>query len=254
MNKKEIIINNLNKLKNIYEKDPSKKWNLKALKNAIYEISKYDKEIISGIQLKNEINGIGEKISLRIDEIISNGFLKEISDYENKKDNNEYNNEYNNPFIDITGVGTVRAKQWLEIGIKNIDELKEAINNKKIKSTHHIDIGLKYYNDFIGSEKVSQVTCFSPVRFNRYQKGQTMRIHCDHIRSLFEGEVKGIPVLSIIINFNDDYKGGDLIFWDDYKVDLGEGDVVVFPSLFLFPHRIEEVTENIRYSGVAWGC
>jgi organic radical activating enzyme len=26
------------------------------------------------------------------------------------------------------------------------------------------------------------------------------------------------------------------------------------PPLFLFPHRIEEVTENIRYSGVAWGC
>ena len=117
-----------------------------------------------------------------------------------------------------------------------------------------ISLSVKYYNDFIGSEKVSQVTCFSPVRFNRYQKGQTMRIHCDHIKTLFEGEVKGIPVLSIIINFNDDYKGGDLIFWDDYKVDLGEGDVAVFPSLFLFPHRIEEVTENIRYSGVAWGC
>jgi len=120
-----------------------------------------------------------------------------------------------------------------------------------------MSLSIKSYNDFIGSEQgeqVSQVTCFSPVKFNRYQKGQTMRIHCDHIRSLFEGEVKGIPVLSIIINFNDDYKGGDLIFWDDYKVDLGEGDVVVFPSLFLFPHRIEEVTENIRYSGVAWGC
>ena len=117
-----------------------------------------------------------------------------------------------------------------------------------------ISLSVKYYNDFIGSEKVSQVTCFSPIKFNRYQKGQTMRIHCDHIRSLFEGEVKGIPVLSIIINFNDDYQGGDLIFWDNHKVDLGEGDVVVFPSLFLFPHRIEEVTENIRYSGVAWGC
>jgi predicted 2-oxoglutarate/Fe(II)-dependent dioxygenase YbiX len=119
-----------------------------------------------------------------------------------------------------------------------------------------ISLSVKCYNEFIGGEKLneSKVTCFSPVRFNRYQKGQTMRIHCDHIKTLFEGEVKGIPVLSIIINFNDDYKGGDLIFWDDYKVDLGEGDVVVFPSLFLFPHRIEEVTENIRYSGVAWGC
>ena len=119
-----------------------------------------------------------------------------------------------------------------------------------------ISLSVKYYNEFIGSEKLneSQVTCFSPIRFNRYQKGQTMRIHCDHIKTLFEGEVKGIPVLSIIINFNNDYEGGDLIFWDDYKVDLGEGDVVVFPSLFLFPHRIEEVTENIRYSGIAWGC
>jgi DNA polymerase/3'-5' exonuclease PolX len=137
MNKKEIIINNLNKLKNIYENDQSKKWNLKAIKNAIYEISKYDKEIVSGTQLKNEINGIGEKIALRIDEIILNGFLKENNLLINK-----------NPFIDISGVGDVRAKKWLEIGINTIDELKEAINNKKIKSTHHIDIGLKYYNDF----------------------------------------------------------------------------------------------------------
>ena len=147
MNKKEIIISNLNKLKNIYEKDPSKKWNLKALKNAIYEISKYNKEIVSGTQLKNEINGIGEKISLRIDEIILNGFLKEINEYENNK-NLLIKIDNKNPFIDITGVGTVRAEKWLEIGIKTIDELKEAINNKKIKSTHHIDIGLKYYNDF----------------------------------------------------------------------------------------------------------
>ena len=152
MNKKDNIIFNLNKLKNIYEKDSSKKWNLKALKNAINEISKYEKEIISGTQLKNEINGIGDKISQRIDEIISTGFLKEINEYEN---NNtvDYKTNYsiniiNNPFIDITGVGEVRAKKWLEEGIKNIDELKEAINNKKIKSTHHIDIGIKYYEDF----------------------------------------------------------------------------------------------------------
>jgi len=149
MNKKELIINNLNKLKNIYEKDPSKKWNLKALKNAIYEISKYEKEIISGTQLKNEINGIGDKIAIRIDEIISTGFLKEIN--ENNLLTNILTNIYyenKNPFIDITGVGDVRAKKWLNEGIKTIDELKEAINNKKIKSTHHIDIGLKYYNDF----------------------------------------------------------------------------------------------------------
>jgi DNA polymerase/3'-5' exonuclease PolX len=151
---KNNIINNLNKLKNIYEKNPEKKWNLKALKNAINEISKYDKDIISGTQLKNEINGIGDKISKRIDEIILNGFLKEVIDYENENNNNNNNNnitytvQNENPFIDITGIGDVRAKKILEKGIKTIDEFKKAIENKEITSTHHIDIGLKYYNDF----------------------------------------------------------------------------------------------------------
>lgn len=112
---------------------------------------------------------------------------------------------------------------------------------------------VKSYNNFLGEGNVSQVKYFSPIRFNRYKKDQIMRKHIDHITSLFGGKSKGIPVLSIIINFNDDYENGDLIFWDDYKIDLGVGDVVIFPSLFLFPHRVEEVTKNVRYSGVCWG-
>lgn len=135
-----------------------------------------------------------------------------------------------------------------ELNVSDITpELEEILNN-------FVSLSVKSYNDFVGEERASQVSCFSPVRFNRYQKDQIMRKHSDHIKSLFEGDVRGIPVLSIIINFNDDYEGGDLIFWDDHKVDLREGDVVVFPSLFLFPHRVEEVTKNTRYSGVAWGC
>ena len=108
---------------------------------------------------------------------------------------------------------------------------------------------------YLRCEKTQQImNKFSAIRFNRYGGGQIMRQHHDHIHSLFDGNEKGIPVLSFILNLNDDYEGGDLVFWDDHKVDLGEGDVVVFPSLFLFPHRVEEVTKNIRYSGVAWGC
>ncbi len=122
------------------------------------------------------------------------------------------------------------------------DDLENILNSFIFKS-------VKSYNHFIGKEKITQVNYFSPIRFNRYQKNQIMRQHCDHIKDLFEG---GIPILSIIINFNNDYEGGDLIFWDDYKVNLGEGDIVIFPSLFLFPHRVEKVTKNIRYSGVCW--
>ena len=93
---------------------------------------------------------------------------------------------------------------------------------------------------------------FSPIRFNRYGRGQIMRQHVDHIHDLFDGNDKGIPVFSLILNFNDDYEGADLFFWKDYIVSLGKGDVIMFPSLFLFPHGVTEAKKGIRYSGVAW--
>ena len=96
------------------------------------------------------------------------------------------------------------------------------------------------------------MTTYTPIRFNRYSNGHTMRQHHDHIHSLFDGVDKGIPVLSFILNFNDNYEGADLYFWNDYKIPLGKGDVVIFPSLFLFPHGVTEIKKGVRYSGVAW--
>jgi len=93
---------------------------------------------------------------------------------------------------------------------------------------------------------------FSTIRFNKYEEGQLMRQHHDHIYSIFDGDRKGIPVISFIINFNDGYDGADLVFWDDYVVPLGKGDILMFPSLFLYPHKVTEMKSGIRYSGVSW--
>ena len=96
------------------------------------------------------------------------------------------------------------------------------------------------------------ITQFTSVRFNRYTPGQIMRQHHDHIHSIFDGQYKGIPVLSFILNFNDDYEGADLFFWEDTVVKLGKGDICMFPSNFLFPHGVTEATKGKRYSGVTW--
>lgn len=141
MDKKNLIISNLEKLKNIYLQDESKKWSLKALSFAINEIKKYNKDINDGASLQSEIKGIGEKISKRIDEILDTGTLKELDDHE--IDNNAMDN-----ILLITGVGIVRAKKWIKLNIKDINDVKNAITDKKITSTHHIDIGIKYYYDF----------------------------------------------------------------------------------------------------------
>ena len=94
---------------------------------------------------------------------------------------------------------------------------------------------------------------FSLVRFNRYTPGQIMRQHHDHIHSIFDGKIKGVPVLTFILNFNDDYEGADLYFWKDTVVKLGKGDIIMFPSNWLFPHGVTEATKGKRYSGSVWG-
>ena len=75
---------------------------------------------------------------------------------------------------------------------------------------------------------------FSTIRFNRYGGGQIMRQHHDHIHSLFDGNEKGIPVLSFILNLNDNYRGADLYFWEDHVVHLVKVILLCFLLYFYF--------------------
>ena len=45
---------------------------------------------------------------------------------------------------------------------------------------------------------------------------------------------------------------GQLYFWHDYELQLGKGDIIMFPSLFMYPHGVKEPTEGERFSGVCW--
>lgn len=98
--------------------------------------------------------------------------------------------------------------------------------------------------DFAGS--------FCPTRINRYSSNQDMESHCDFIKSLFTGEQRGIPVVSIVGSLNDDFEGGRLIFNNDYDFELKTGEVVVFPSTFLYEHKVTAVSKGQRYSFVSW--
>jgi hypothetical protein len=91
------------------------------------------------------------------------------------------------------------------------------------------------------------------IRLNRYNVNTLMRQHFDHIHSLFDGAQKGVPVLSAIGVLNDDYEGGKLTFFNDYEVNVSTGDIVIFPSSFLYPHKVTEVLSGTRYSLVSWG-
>ena len=96
----------------------------------------------------------------------------------------------------------------------------------------------------MASSKINQIDLL------KYNSGGKYNVHTDHYTN-------SPRHLSIIINLNEEYEGGDLIFTDQKKVEvkrikLGKGSIVFFPSNFMYPHSIEPITKGVRYSIVSW--
>lgn len=132
----QLIIQELQNEANSYKDDKSKIFKYKALIKAIQSIQKCQTKITSGNYASENCQGIGKGISQRIDNILKLSLIPN-----NPNNDGSLNN--------ITGVGSSRIQIWNNKRIFNILQLKEAIHKKEIKTTHHIQIGIKYYDDFL---------------------------------------------------------------------------------------------------------
>ena len=128
---------------------------------------------------------------------------------------------------------------------KNLEEINDFI----IKNLHSV------ISEYMESLKLPWYwgwTAYSELKFMRYSQDQLMLEHWDNTHGLFDGERKGVPFLSIIGALNDDYEGGELIMFEDKKIDIKKGDVLIFPSTFLYLHKITPIIEGVRYSYQSW--
>jgi len=96
----------------------------------------------------------------------------------------------------------------------------------------------------MSSDKINQIDLL------RYKKGGKYKAHTDHYSTTARH-------LSVIINLNNNYEGGDLVFTDQKekeikRLKLNKGSIVFFPSNFMYPHSIQPITKGTRYSIVAW--
>lgn len=157
-------------------------------------------------------------------------------------------------YIDEINTNLWSPHEWY----KNDTNKRHTLNDFKVTYSKNVQNMMEervrefanlYFNEFRdGGDPECQ---FSGVRFNKYEVGESIRPHVDHIHSIFDGEKRGIPVLSFVGVFNDNYKGGDFLLCGE-KIELNAGDTVIFPSVFLYPHEVTPVTEGTRYSWVMW--
>jgi predicted 2-oxoglutarate/Fe(II)-dependent dioxygenase YbiX len=112
--------------------------------------------------------------------------------------------------------------------------------------------GIRNYVDYLDIPFFTSWSGYSAARYNIYRENKKMAEHIDHIQSIFDGERKGIPTLSLVGILNDDYEGGEFIMFGKEQIKLKQGDLLIFPSNFLFKHKVNEVKKGTRYSFVSW--
>ena len=82
------------------------------------------------------------------------------------------------------------------------------------------------------------------INFVRYGKDQHFGIHSDHGFSY-------TCTVSSVMYLNDDYEGGELYFpFLGINLKPKAGDIVLFPSTYIYSHAALPVTNGIKYSAV----
>jgi len=146
-----------------------------------------------------------------------------------------------------TGTSTSESTKELDV-MPCTQEQQNKITPHLIKA---LEAYQKKYSTSGEKTAVGWLSKFSPIRFNKYVIGTMMRKHYDHIHSIFDGKMKGVPIISIVAQLNEDYEGAEF-YCRDKEIKLKTGDILLFPSNFMYPHEVKETKKGVRYSFVSW--
>mgnify|MGYP003706667809 CR=1 FL=1 len=161
------IINVLTLVKEYY-KEKNDKIRVNSYEKAIYQISKFIKPIMKGSELAH-LDGIGKGMVEKIDTIISSGTLPILNDIQKIKNNSNNTNSNTNPNTNTntklnTLLGfsnTFVTKLINKYNTRTISNVKQLVNNNKLKLTKIQTLGLNYYKDLqtlIPRDEITKLT------------------------------------------------------------------------------------------------
>ena len=112
------------------------------------------------------------------------------------------------------------------------------------------DVAQRYSEEMKKNKRIFTAEKVTDFRLNKYDVGGFMSKHTDNIHHS-HGQQYGYPQASLLFFLNDDYEGGDFIV-SNCHYRPKKGSAIIFPSNFMFPHRVIKVTKGTRWSIVSW--
>lgn len=137
------------------------------------------------------------------------------------------------------------VRNCVDLKFKKTD-LGEAIPfNKTLSNIYDkIDIPLEYCLQHYGRLWNLHIQYKEAFNFVKYLPGKYFKVHADH------GPYYTCTV-SAVIYLNDDYEGGEIEFIrHGLKIKPQAGDIIIFPSNFVYEHASCEVFSGTKYSVV----
>ncbi|XP_033644216.1 DNA polymerase beta-like [Asterias rubens] len=137
-NPNQELVDVLSELAN-YEKNVTRQMHkYNAYRKAASIIAKHPEKIKSGKDAQ-KLNGVGDKIGKKIDEILATGKLQKL-----EKIRADDTSVAINLMTRVTGIGPAAARKLVDEGITTIEELAKHPD----KLNHHQKIGLRHFEDF----------------------------------------------------------------------------------------------------------
>ena len=144
-----------------------------------------------------------------------------------------------------------------ERGVSHVNKDQEPEQSSDVTRSHELIIKkihpkLQDYMIHIKTKWYYNWNGYTNLKWLKYTSTSKMTIHCDHISGFYGGSPYGIPTLSCLCNLNDDFTGGDVVLFQNKNMKMKIGEMIIFPSNFLFPHEIKPIKKGTRYSFVSW--
>ena len=182
---------------------------------------------------------------LHLKSFIDKDLCKQVVDELNSINNTDKSSQYSD------GLMNDEADSYFDPDIESLEIIKKKI----------FDDGIKEYAEKVRAFNWSY---YNNKRF-RYSEMMVRRYHPDSELSYHHDDIiieifphwfsrrQNIITANIYFNDSTDYEGGDLKFAASNKlISPSIGDVVLFPSNWMYYHKVTKITSGTRYAGTLW--
>ena len=149
-------------------------------------------------------------------------------------------------YTDYKAKQKLKVQHGLDTNIRNVSgyHLDGDSISDKVYFKHVMRIIHMFIKNYTIKFKHADVRQLNQVDLLKYTPGGKYEIHVDH-------DLLSQRTLTCIINLNEDYEGSEF-HCRGKEIKLKTGDILMFPSNFMYPHEVTECTKGTRYSFVSW--